>query len=542
MQVGKEKRERLLRGLMKPYRRGIVLLCVMHVLSSLLQIGFALVTSRLVDSALSHDGKLLLWGSVMAVDLAGIVILHVLYNWYTGSITDRSMAGLRHALLRAAVHSQGEQLHEYHSGTLLNRGMEDVRTLCDGTVSALPALVGQITRLAGSFAAVILLYRPVAGLIALAVVAVAGGVAWLRPILKRKYIAVRKSEEREMAALQEDLQQLELVRSLSAEEQILSRFGSCQADSLSSKKQRRRWLVGYSSMMTGVTQVGTGVLLLWGASQASVGALSYGALTAMIQLMSLLRGPVVGLSGVWTRLTAVEVAEGRLTELLHSVREEAPVSAEKIEAVVFENVTFTYPGDQQPVVENYTASFPLDSWVCLTGASGKGKSTLFKLLLGLYTPQKGRVYLKTAGGEVLCGMQTRQLFAYVPQDYALFSGTVRDNLLLVAPDASEETRKRALHLAQADFIWELTAGEDTPVLENNAGLSKGQLQRLAVARALLTERPILLLDECTSALDAETEAALLETLYSLGKQAILVTHRPEAVRQLPGVQMIALEK
>ena len=184
---------------------------------------------------------------------------------------------------------------------------------------------------------------------------------------------------------------------------------------------------------------------------------------------------------------------------------------------------------------------PLENWSCLTGHSGKGKSTLFKLMLGLYAPQEGSVYLETDCGEIPCGKETRHLFAYVPQDFALFSGTVLENLQLVAPNADEETIKNAISVAQADYIWNQTYQLETQVRENNAGLSKGQLQRLAIARAVLMERPVFLLDECTSALDAKTEDAVLQNLQKMGKQAILVTHRPEAVEKLDEVSFVSME-
>jgi len=216
-----------------------------------------------------------------------------------------------------------------------------------------------------------------------------------------------------------------------------------------------------------------------------------------------------------------------------------PANVRNVHAVVFENVTFAYPGETQPVVQAFSARFPLDGWACLTGVSGRGKTTLFKLMLGLYAPQSGRVYLQTADGEIPCSPKTRHVFAYVPQDYVLLSGTVLENLLLVAPDATKQQRKQALRLAGADFVFELPAGENTSVKENNAGLSKGQLQRLAIARALLTDRPVLLLDECTSALDSETERAVLQNLQSTGKKALLVSHHPEALGNT--VKMVALD-
>lgn len=537
------KKQKMIYTLMHPYRGKVLGLCCLAALTSLVQVSFAVVTSKVVDAALGADGKLLFWSCVLAANLLVMILLHILQNWGTGSITDHSVAKLRGTLLETVTYSEEIHPHAYHSGTMLSRGMEDVRTVCDGVVSAVPAIVGQITRLAASFAAVLVLYRPIAGIIALAALVIAGIVAWLRPILKKEYARMRQSEEQVVSGMQESLQQLELIRSLGAEKQILRRFDIRLKHSLAVKKHRRYWLVGYSSLMTLVTQLGTGVLLLWGAGQVAMGMLSYGALTAMLQLMSLLRGPIVGLSGLWNRLTSAEVAGERLAEMLQST-ETLPEPAEvgQVQSVIFEDITFAYPGDETPVVHNFTAEFPLDRWACITGVSGKGKTTLFKLMLGLYTPQQGQVWLQTERGRIPCGKATRHLFAYVPQDYALLSGTIEDNLLLVAPDASEKVRSEALGIAQADFVWGLSAGEQTPVRENNAGLSKGQLQRLAVARAILMDRPILLLDECTSALDAQTEEALLAALYGMGKKAILVTHRPEAVKPFPQVKMVPMEQ
>lgn len=286
-----------------------------------------------------------------------------------------------------------------------------------------------------------------------------------------------------------------------------------------------------------------GVLFFWGAAQVAMGVLTFGAFTAMQSLVSQFRTPAIGLSGQFSKLSIIEVAATRLAEMLEG-DEDCTVPAEKapnIQAIVFENVTFRYPGDTAPVVDNFSITLPLEKWSCLTGHSGKGKSTLFKLMLGLYIPQAGRVYLKTDQGEIPCGKETRHLFAYVPQDFALFSGTVLENLQLVAPKADESKIKNAISVAQADYIWDQTYQLETQVRENNAGLSKGQLQRLAIARAVLMERPIFLLDECTSALDAKTEDAVLENLQKLGKQAILVTHRPEAVEKLETVAFVSME-
>jgi len=538
----KSYKQAAVRRLLRPYTGSVRWLCVLAVLSSVLQVCFAVASRYVIDAALTRSAQLPLWGAVLLADLLALVAIHALQNWLTGSATDRCVAQMRHALLDAAAYSSEERLHAYHSGELLSRGMEDVYTVCDGAVSALPAMVGQITRLISSFAAVLLLYPPLAVLVLLASAVIAAAVACLRPVLKAHHTKVRKADSQVIAGMQESLQQLELIQSLGAQEQMLRGFDIRLKNSLDAKRNRRRWVVGYNSILSAVSQLGSGVLLLWGAGLVAAEALSYGSLTAMVQLLSLLRSPVLGLSGLWTRFAGVEVAAERLTELLQPIQRPADARIGAVRAVVFEDVCFAYPDDDTPVLSHFSASLPLERWTCLTGVSGKGKTTLFKLMLGLYTPQQGRVYLDTDAGQIPCGVQTRHLFAYVPQDYALLSGTILDNLLLAVPGAAEQARTMALHAAQADFVWELSAGEQTPVRENNAGLSKGQLQRLAIARAVLMDRPIFLLDECTSALDAQTEQAVLQSLHEQGKQAILVTHRPEAVQQLTHVQMVALDE
>lgn len=526
-----------------PYRGRILSLSLLTVLQSLLQVAMALLSRYVIDAALSASGSLGFWGALLVADLLALVGIHALLSWHTGSTADKMVARLRQDILRKAVFSRDEKLLDHHSGELLNRGMEDVYTICDGAVGALPTLVGQVTCLASAFAAVLLISPAVAGVLLVAAVVVGAAAACLRPVVKARHRMVREADEQVMSTMQEDLQKLELIQSLGAQEQIQQRFLQRLKNSLRARFKRRLWSVGSNGIINAASQLGTGVLLLWGATRISAGTLSYGALTAMLELLALFRGPVLGLSGLWTRLAAVEVAAERLQELLAPEEPAGELSCvPEVTAVVFENVTFSYPGDEIPVLQDFNFRFPLDGWTCLTGISGRGKTTIFKLILGLYTPQTGRIYLQTDQGAIPCTEATRRLFAYVPQDYALFSGTILDNLQLVAPEIREDQLRWVFDVAQADFVWELGDRLQTQVRENNAGLSKGQLQRLAIARAVLMERPIFLLDECTSALDAQTEDAVLRGLHTLGKRAILVTHRPEAVEALEGVVFVSMEQ
>lgn len=537
------KKDSCLRPFLGPYVWRTWLLAALSFVQSVLQVGMALLFRYVIDAVLSGSDKTAFWSVLLIGDLLLQVGLHAVESWFAGSTADHLVTVLRTALLDSAVHCGDARLEAFHSGQLLSRGMEDVRSLCDGLVYALPALVGQVTRLVAAFGAVLLLYPAVALVLLIAGAVVIAGVAMLRPVLKKKQKAVRLADEKVMSTMQEDLQQLELIQSLDAQKQILQRFDRQQKKSLKQRFYQRRWNVGAVSVVNLASMLGTGVLLLWGAGRVAANALSYGALTSLIQLLNQFRSPVLSLSGLWTRFAAIEVSAERLDQLLESPCEEETSCVDFTpKAIVFDAVTFRYKEEEDPVLQDFDLRLPLEGWTGLTGFSGRGKSTLFKLILGLYTPQKGSVYLETDKGNIPCGKDTRQLFAYVPQDYALFSGTVLENLLLVAPEAGEDKRKNALKLAEADFVWEMSSEENTTLRENNTGLSKGQIQRLAIARALLMDRPIFLLDECTSALDADTEKAVLQNLHSTGKSAVLVTHRPETLDELKDVTRISMEQ
>lgn len=529
MKIHNKKKWRSVYPLIRPHLGAIIAINLLTVLQSAAQVALALVTKSVIDGALSGAEDFWRWAIALGGVLLCIVLLNTCLSWLSGSTTDKCTARMRQALLAAANRSDPERLQQFHSGQLLSRGMEDVRTVCDGFVVTLPSALGLITRLIGAFITIILLYPAIAPLLLLACAFIVGSTALLRPVMRRQHRLVRSADEQVITGMQENLQQLELVQSLQMEKTTGQRFAGWIKKSLRIRRNRRLWSVGISTYLTAVSQLGTGALLVWCALQVADHAMTYGALTAMLQLLAMLRSPVLGLSGIWTRLSAVDVAAERLCDLLDEPEDpETPVEATRIHTIVFEDVTFHYPGDEAPVLEHLNLRLPLTGWTCLTGISGKGKSTMFKLILGLYQPQQGRVYLETDAGQLDCSRHTRHLFAYVPQDYSLFTGTVAENLLMVAPEADESQRRQALHTAQADFVWELTTGEQTP-LKENTGLSKGQLQRLAIARAILMDRPVLLLDECTSALDEQTEADLLNALAKRNKQALIVTHRPDAL-------------
>ena len=289
---------------------------------------------------------------------------------------------------------------------------------------------------------------------------------------------------------------------------------------------------------TGVSTMyyGAGFLALsWCAGRLLMGQMSFGSLTAVIQLVNQLQAPFVNLSGVMPKYIAMIASAERLQELEAIQGEPEPIQENPgalysaMQAIVARNLTFSYDRDQ--ILKGAEFSLPKGAFAVITGPSGIGKSTLLKLLLGVFRPEEGTLEIACSGERRILDRTMRQLFAYVPQGNLLLSGSLRDNLTIVNPRATEEELRRAIYVSAMDeFLPQLPQGLDTVLGESGAGLSEGQAQRLAIARAVLGGAPILLLDECTSALDGETEEKVLRRLRALpNRTCIAVTHRPAAI-------------
>lgn len=265
------------------------------------------------------------------------------------------------------------------------------------------------------------------------------------------------------------------------------------------------------------------------------GEITYGDVTAMISLVSTVRTSATTLPQTLPRLFSITAACDRIIEVENLPRQSAPDTEsirgmyDSITGFTAEHVTFAY--DREPVMRDVSLTVPKGGLTVIIGQSGIGKSTLLKLLLGLYRPQAGTLTIDTPDSSIPASRKTRALFSYAPQGNFLLSGTLRENLTFTNPDATEEEIRSALHASALDeYVATLPQGLETVLMENGAGLSEGQAQRLSLARAIISGAPVLLLDEVTSALDAATEATVLERITALpGRTCIAVTHRPAAL-------------
>ena len=515
----------------------IALLTAADVGSALFGVLFALGSRGVIDSAVSSDAaafyRACAW---QAGIIAGILLCLTLRR----HLHDRLLADLerdwKQRLLHGILHGEYAAVSVYHSAELLNRLNNDVQKVNDGVLTIVPNLCSMAARLLAAVAVLGVLDGRLTAVVCILGAMVLVATAAMRRRLKDLNKKVSEHDGKVSGFLQEIMEKLLMVQAMD-----LSREVERRADGLLDDRyaiQRKRKNISLITN-TGVSTMyyGAGFLALsWCAGRLLMGQMSFGSLTAVIQLVNQIQSPLVNLSGILPKYVAMTASAERLQELDSIQGEPAPVqeSADslygRMDAIVAKNISFSYDRDQ--ILKGAEFTLPKGAFAAVTGPSGMGKSTLLKLLLGIFRLEEGSLELACGEESIKLDRSTRGLFAYVPQGNLLLSGSIRDNLTIVNPRATEEELRRAVYVsAVEDFLPQLPQGLDTVLGESGAGLSEGQAQRLAIARAVLGGAPILLLDECTSALDAQTEEKVLKRLRALeGRTCIAVTHRPAAMQ------------
>ena len=503
--------------------------------SAFCSVYFALGTKGVIDAAVA--GERALFNKACLTQL-GIIIGIVLCNLLTRHLREHLNAELdrdwKKALLHNLLNSEFSAVSHYHSSELVNRLNNDVITLDGAIVNLLPQLASMLTRLICALGFLVFMSPWFTAILLVAGVAVVFITGFLRRRLKGLHKRVSEANGRVSGILQETLEKLLVVQAMDISEEIENRT-KVRLDERFTIVRKRKNISLISNTCTNVLFLAAGfVSLIWCASGLLAGTMDFGTMTAITQLVNQLQNPFVNLSGVIPQYIAACAAVDRLYEIAQLPRtaelceESATDLYARMDGIVGEDLGFAY--DRDPILDSADFQLAKGDFCAITGPSGIGKSTILKLLLGIYTPQSGRLYLQCGSEKIPVNRSTRHLFNYVPQGNLLFSGTIRENLLVAKPDATNDEINKALYVSTMDaYLSQLPAGLDTVLGESGAGLSEGQAQRLAIARAILGGAPIILLDECTSALDNHTEKLILQRLNELeDKTFIAVTHRPAA--------------
>ncbi len=519
----------------KTHIQKLVVLTVLNVLQALSGVAIAVQSKRMLDIATKEKevaGESFL---AAALILAGFVLVFILLRLFSQHLRETLNILLdrdwKKELLSRLLHGRFQDVKAYHSGELVNRLSSDVKIVDEGIVSVVPGFAAMGARFLSATVALFIL-APILTVILLSVgVFVILVTTAFRRRLKDLHKKVSAENGKANAFLQEAIEKLLMIQSMDVSGEVEKRAGKVFDDRAAVQKKRRKYSVfgmtGLSLVMS-VLYYGS---LIFMAVELLNGLITVGTLTAVTQLVGQMQNPIVNLSSVVQEYIAMLGSAERLRELYEIPAEEESEPAEirdgSFSSIAAEHLTFTYPDEKTPALSDVSFTIPAGSFTAVAGESGIGKSTLLKLMLGIYAPDGGTLTI----GEREVSRKTRALFSYVPQGNLLLSGTLRDNILLTDPDASEEALSKALYVSDLQgFVESLPNGIDTVIGESGAGISEGQAERIAIARAVLRDAPVLLLDEATSSLDPETEKHVMDRIKALpGKTVIAVSHRPYAL-------------
>lgn len=504
---------------------------------SLFLVLFALGSSGVIDSAVSGNTQAFHKACIRqaVLILCGLLCLFLLRHLH-----EKLRANLerdwKKSLLHGLLHGEYAQVRNYHSAELLNRMNNDVARVNEGVLTVIPGAAAMVMRLVAAVTVLGVLDGRFT-----VIVAVCGGIMVLATGLLRQHLKelnkkVSEHDGKVSAFLQEIMEKLLMVQAMDVSQEVENRAEILMDHRYSIQKKRKNISL-LTNMGINCIYYGAGFFaLVWCGGRLLEGSMSFGSLMAVIQLVNQLQVPFANLSGVLPKYVAMCASAERLMELKeiseerHAPEENAHNLYAQMRELRAEKICFSY--DREAILNGADFALPKGAFAVITGPSGIGKSTLLKLLLGIYQPDSGTLLIQGETEQTALSRSTRRLFAYVPQGNLLLSGTLRENLTIVNPDATEAEIANALYVSTMDeFAAGLPQGLDTVLGENGLGLSEGQAQRLAIARAIVSSAPILLLDECTSALDEATEAKVIARIKALpDRTCIAVTHRPAAVK------------
>lgn len=516
----------------------LVLLC--QILMVAFALGYVWLSKRLVDVAILHFkgvpdekyGLAVYAAAFLALSMIrpGIVAVK---SYYQSKISVSMANRIRLRLFDDLLHLKNEYSRKYHTGDMLNRLQVDVSTVSNTFCCVVPNLFWAGLQFLAAFVYLLQIDARLAWILVLIIpIAIFGG-RYVMYRVRNLTLDIRKSDSEVEAHIQESVQHIMLLQILEYTEASSEDLEELQMDNYEKNMRRAKFSVFARTLIAFSFTIGYAVAFLWGIYGIAGGVVTYGALTAILQLVGQVQRPLVQVSEQLPTLMHCTASIDRIEEIeklplessdeQHFLRGTAGVSVE--------NLSFCYSDGVDDIFTNFSFDFVPGSKTSIVGPTGRGKSTLIKLMLSLLSPTKGSVSIYSADEKVRASESTRCNLVYVPQGNTLFSGTIRENLQMGNPHATDRQMKEALYTAAADFVMELPSGLDTQCFEAGGGLSEGQAQRIAIARALLRPGSILLLDEFSSALDNATEDLLLQRLTAKlnTRTMIFITHRGRVI-------------
>lgn len=473
-----------------------------------------------------------------AVGVMGMLILadfgiNISQVWVRNILGVKAQNRMQQQLLDRLLRSEWQGKEQRHSGDVMNRLEQDVNSVVNFLAETLPSALSTLALFVGAFVYMFSMDK----LLSIVIVAMIPVFVLFSRVyvsrMRRLTREVRDSDSEVQSILQETVQNRMLIKTLEGDSAMVDKLEHTQS-TLRQKVVKRTIFSLFANLILNFGfAVGYLVAFLWAALRMSAGTLSFGGMTAFLQLVHRIQTPARNLTKLAPAFVGVFTAAERLMELEDNPLEEHgdPIHMAAPCGVRLKDVTYQYADGDKPVLDSLSFDFIPGTCTAVLGETGSGKTTLIRLLVALLHPQKGSVTIyDRQGNEDIVTACHRCNFVYVPQGNTLMSGSIRDNLLLASPDATEQDMLDVLKKSCAEFVEDLPEGLDTLCSEKGGGLSEGQSQRISIARALLRNRPVMLFDEATSALDPETERRLLDNILATNdKTIIFITHRMTVV-------------
>ena len=522
----------------RPQILSIILMSVIYGAMAYLGVAVATLSRGIVDSAVNTNVGGIVFYAVILVSLTvAQLVIRILSRVLTFNVSAKLEIRMKQDLFNHIIRKKYDRISEIHTGELLNRITSDVSVVVSSIISIIPNIVYFLVKLVGVFIVLFSIDKTFCLVFVLGGALMFAVVLLFKSKMKSLHKAVQESDGKTRSFFQEIFSSLLVVKTFGAENKVAENAMNLQQNNFRIKRIRNYISIFATTGFSFVFALGYMYALIWGAFAISDHTITYGVLTSMLALVSQIQGPVRGISSILPSYYSALASAERLMDIENLENEEiinkSDIDVLKLysqtEKIVFDNITFSY--GREDVLKNTSLELNKGDFVLLAGISGIGKSTLTKLLLNVITPDNGEIYLSLAnGGKVYIDKNVRSMFSYVPQGNFLLSGTIRDNIAFTANSPDDEKIIKAAKIACAyDFIEKLPQKFDTVVGENGKGLSEGQIQRIAIARAVYCDSPIIIFDEATSALDADTEVQLLKNLKTLkNKTCILISHKMAA--------------
>ena len=485
-----------------------------------------------IDIAAGVKPGSIYWGvGIMAIITLANFALSISSVWVKNILGVKARNRMQQRILDRILRSEWHSKEKRHSGDVINRLSVDVNNVINFLTEILPSSVSTLTLFLGAFIYLYMLDKLLSIILVIMIPVVA--------LLSRLYMNkmrdlskdVRASDSKIQSVLTETVQNRMLIKIMESDDAMIDKLENTQVEYRQNVVRRTWFSVIANFILNFGFSLGYLIAFLWGAIRLSNHTLTFGGMTAFLQLVNRVQYPARNLTKLIPEFVYVFTSAERLMELEDNPMEEqgSPVYVKGPCGVKLEDVSFSYE-DGTKVIDDLSFDFKPGSCTAILGETGAGKTTLVRMILALMKPQDGKVLIYNKREEMPLSPLMRCNFVYVPQGNTMLSGTIRDNLLLGKLNATDEELEEALKTSCADFVLDLPEGLDTICSESGGGLSEGQAQRIAIARALLRDRSIMLFDEAISALDPETERKLLKNILEKhDKTVIFITHRPAVI-------------